>query len=144
MHVIARVSVGFVWIYHGVIPKLIFQHADELAIIRQAGVRAESAPTIVSWIGWAETVVGLSVLLGFPSARWPFLVTIVFGIGATVGVAIQSPGFLVAAFNPVSLNVLLIALAVVGLLSTAPAVARPGQWAGVRATPEAANDLGVQ
>ena len=118
IHVIARAAVGFVWVYHGAVPKLIFQHPDELAIIHQAGVPLQSAAGIVCWIGWAEIVVGLWVLLGLPSPRWPFLVTIFFGMATTVGVAIQSPAFLVAAFNPVSLNVLLIALSWVGLLSS--------------------------
>jgi hypothetical protein len=38
-------------------------------------------------------------------------------IAATFGVAINSPQYLVAAFNPVGLNVLMIALASAGLLA---------------------------
>jgi uncharacterized membrane protein YphA (DoxX/SURF4 family) len=117
VHIIARAAVGFVWIYHGIVPKLICQHADELTLIREAGASFESAPTIVSWVGVAEVIVGLLVWLGLPSPRWPFMVTIGFGIVTTLGVAIQSPHFLIAAFNPASLNVLLVALSLVGLLS---------------------------
>jgi hypothetical protein len=117
VHIIARAAVGFVWVYHGAIPKLIYQHKDELALMCQAGVPFESAATLVQWIGWAEILVGLAVFLGIPSVRWPFILTIVFGIVTTVGVAVQSPHFLIAAFNPVSLNVLLIAMSTVGLLS---------------------------
>ena len=71
------------------IPKLIYQHADELALMREAGVPFESAPTLVQWIGWAEILVGLAVFLGLPSVRWPFILTIAFGIVTTVGVAIS-------------------------------------------------------
>lgn len=129
MHIIARVTVGFVWIYHGIVPKLVFQHADELAILHQAGVDEASAPAMVNWIGAAEVVIGLWVLIGFPSPRWPFLMTIVFGVGTTIGVMIQSPAFLIAAFNPMSLNVMLIALSCIGLLSM-PTADRPDQPAG--------------
>ena len=37
---------------------------------------------------------------------------------ATLGVAVQSPEYLVAAFNPVSLNLLMIALSLVGVWSS--------------------------
>ena len=88
----------------------------------------EAAPTIVFWIGCAEVLMGLWVWLGLPSARWPLIVTVVFGIGTTIGAAFQSPGFLGAAFNPVSLNVQFIALAVIGLLTVRDA--RSGQAQG--------------
>jgi hypothetical protein len=117
VHILARVAVAFVWIYHGVVPKLIYQHPDELTIIRKAGVSFESAPEVVRWIGVVEIVVGLLVIVGIPSVRLPLILTVVLGIGATIGVAIQSPEFLIAAFNPVSLNVCVVALSLVGLLS---------------------------
>ena len=136
VHFIARVVVGFVWIYHGAVPKLLFQHQDELAIVRSAGVSVESAPTIVNWIGVAEILIGLCVLCGIPSVRWPFIFTILFGIGVTAGAAIQSPHFLVAAFNPVSLNVQLIALSVIGLWSIDDShSARPSQESGRKTAP---------
>jgi uncharacterized membrane protein YphA (DoxX/SURF4 family) len=117
VHIIARAAVGFVWLYHGAIPKLIFQHPDELRIMHEAGVSVESAPAMIQIIGCAEVLVGLSLLVGIPPPRWVFILTIVFGVGTTIGVAVQSPHFLIAAFNPVSLNVLMIAMSLVGLLS---------------------------
>ena len=50
--------------------------------------------------------------------RWPLLLTIGLMIVATVCVATKSPQFLFAAFNPVSLNVLIIGLALVGLIAS--------------------------
>src|SRR5438045_1396422 len=108
--ILARVALAFVFIYHGIIPKLIYQHADELTILHQAGVAVESAPTLLRWIGLAEVLFGLA-FLAFPRARWPFLVTIVFAIGTTIGVAMQFPQFLIAAFSPITLNGQMIALA---------------------------------
>jgi peptidoglycan biosynthesis protein MviN/MurJ (putative lipid II flippase) len=43
------------------------------------------------------------------------VVNIVLMTAALVGVALQSPEYVTAAFNPVTLNVCMIALAVVGL-----------------------------
>jgi len=115
IHLVARTSLAFVWLYHGAIPKLIYRHADELVMIQQGGVSETIAPLVVQMIGWAEVIFGLAMLFWFRQ-RWPLILTIVLMIGATAGVVIISPQFLVAAFNPVSLNVLMVALASVGLL----------------------------
>jgi peptidoglycan biosynthesis protein MviN/MurJ (putative lipid II flippase) len=44
-----------------------------------------------------------------------FTVNVVLMAAALVGVAVRSPEYVTAAFNPVTLNVCMIALAVVGL-----------------------------
>jgi hypothetical protein len=62
-------------------------------------------------------VFGLAMLLCFRQ-RWHFLLTIVLTVLATAGVAVRSPEFLVQTFNPVSLNILMISLALVGLLAS--------------------------
>ena len=117
IHVVARGIVAFVWLYQGIFPKLIAQHADELTMIQQAGISAASAPLVARMIGWTEVVFGLVMLLFFRQ-RWHFVLTIALMIGATISVAISSPQFLVASFNPVTLNVLMIGLSVVGLLAS--------------------------
>jgi len=117
LHVIARSALAFVWLYQGAIPKLLYQHADELVMVQQGGISAEIAPLLVQVIGWVELVFGLAMLF-LIHQRWHFVLTIALMIAATISVAINSPQFLVAAFNPVSLNVLMIALACVGLLAS--------------------------
>jgi hypothetical protein len=117
IHLVARVAVAFVWLYQGAVPKLVARHADELSIVLCSGVSAETAPLVVTILGWMEVVVGLAVLIFFHQ-RWPFIVTIVLMLLATVSVAVNAPQFLVAAFNPVCLNVLMIAVVVVGLLAS--------------------------
>jgi uncharacterized membrane protein YphA (DoxX/SURF4 family) len=117
VHVLARFAIGFVWIYQGVIPKLICQHADELMMIRQAGVGSEWAPIVLHLIGWGEVLLGIAIL-ALPVARWSFRVTIALMIIAILGVAVRSPSLLTAPFNPVCLNILMIALSVVGLRSS--------------------------
>lgn len=117
LHVIARSALAFVWLYQGAIPKLLYQHADELALVQQGGISAATAPLLVQVIGWIEVVFGLAMLF-LIHQRWHFVLTIVLMMAATISVAINSPQSLVAAFNPVSLNVLMIALALVGLLAS--------------------------
>lgn len=112
IHALARLTVAFVWLYQGAIPKLIYHHPDELAMLHDAGVPAN----LVNVVGWAEVGSGLLLLLAWRT-QWLFLVTIGLMILALAGVALNSPVYLVAAFNPVTLNVLMIALSLVGYLS---------------------------
>ena len=110
---VCRVSVGFVWIYHGLVPKLLFAHPDEIAMLLSAGVSPQLASAVMRAIGIAELLLGLT-LLGAFRARWPFLLTIVLMIVALLGVVLTAPAFLTAAFNPVSLNTAMIALSLIG------------------------------
>jgi len=117
IHGLARLTLAFVWLYHGAIPKLIYQHPDELTMLLGAGVPIESALILLNFIGWAEVSYGVLFLLAWRT-RGLFLVNIALMLLATFGVALNSPQYLVAAFNPVTLNVLVIALSLVGFLSS--------------------------
>ena len=116
IHLIARVSVAFVWLYQGIVPKLLTQHADELSMMRQGGVSSAIAPVAVQLFGGCELLMGLAMLLLFYQ-RWPFVLTCVLMLAAFAGVAIFSPQYLTAAFNPVTLNLLMFAMSLIGLLS---------------------------
>jgi uncharacterized membrane protein YphA (DoxX/SURF4 family) len=113
VHAIARVTVAFIWIWHGLIPKLLFHSADELTMLRQANISLQWLPLV----GVAEVAMGLLVLILWNS-RIPLLLSALLMVFATAAVALRSPQFLTAAFNPVSLNLAVIALCVVGLIAS--------------------------
>ena len=70
LHVLARTVVGFVWLYQGAIPKLIFRHADELAMIRRAGVPSGSEGPSSGWSGGPKSSSAWSFsLLSRPAGR---------------------------------------------------------------------------
>jgi hypothetical protein len=117
VHGVARSALAFVWLYQGAVPKLLYQHADELALIQDGGIPATMASLVVQVLGWGEVLFGLTMLIWFRQ-RWHFVLTIFLMITATVSVAVNSPHYLAAAFNPVVLNVLMAALAVVGLVAS--------------------------
>jgi uncharacterized membrane protein YphA (DoxX/SURF4 family) len=121
---LARTALGAVWIYHGAIPKLLHPHPDEQAMLRDGGVPARAIRPLLTAIGTGEIVFG-ALLLGSTPARWPLLVSAALMIPATIGVAAKSPRFLGAAFNPITLNLLMATLAAIGLLTTdAPSARR--------------------
>lgn len=117
MHLIARIAIAFVWLYQGAVPKLLHQHPDELAMIQQAGIAATSAPMALQVVGSCEVAFGL-VMLVFFRQRWHFILTFLLMIAATIGVTLHSSHYLAAAFNPISLNLLMMALALVGYVSS--------------------------
>ncbi len=112
IHACARACVAFIWLWQGLIPKIIFPSVDEKAMSRAAGLSIGMVPAI----GAVEVGFGvLAVLLW----RWRpfFVVNAVLMLGALVSVAVQSPSYLFAAFNPVTLNVAMITLSALGYLS---------------------------
>jgi uncharacterized membrane protein YphA (DoxX/SURF4 family) len=113
---ISRIAVALVWIYHGLIPKLLFAHPDESALLLAGGISSDHLTTARTLLGIGEIAFGL-VLLLFWNARFLFIATIALMIVALLAVAAQAPEYLVAAFNPLTLNIAVVALSAIGLLA---------------------------
>jgi hypothetical protein len=111
---LSRLAVAFIWLYQGAVPKLIYHSPDELRMLADAGA---SSPLLLIWLslfGWLE--IAFAVILVFLwRSRWPLWCTIVAMVVATLAVGFNSPGYLAAAFNPLTLNLAVAALAAIGL-----------------------------
>ena len=116
VYVSSRLMIAFVWLYHGLIPKLIYRNTDELSLLRDAGIPNSHLHAAMSSLGIIEVCFALAFVI-FWKSRWPLWLTIFGMISALLTVGITSPGFLTAAFNPVTLNLAVTALAVSGLLT---------------------------
>lgn len=114
IYTIARVTVSGIWFYHGFVPKLLFKHPDEFAPILDSGFTPAQAAHLVTAAGILEISMAF-ILLIFWRSRIPFWVTIGLMVLALVSVSFTTPRLLYAAFNPVSLNLSMIALSVIGL-----------------------------
>jgi hypothetical protein len=108
---------AFIWLYQGLVPKLLLVHKDELAMFTQAGITLETAQLLVRLVGVCELVFGLILLLTW-HRRWSLLLNIALMLLATIGVALTSPQYLGAAFNPITLNVAVAVLALVGFIAS--------------------------
>lgn len=113
IHAIARISIAAVWIWHGLVPKLLFQALDERAMLTQAHLSTALLP----WIGSSEILFGLFMVIAW-RMRLLFLLNIALMVLATAAVAIQSPAYVAAAFNPFTLNLCVVSLAAVGWVSS--------------------------
>ena len=115
IYTLSRLTLAVVWLYQGVVPKLLYHSKDVLRMLADAGVPNSHLLTWVSVFGWLE--VGFAVILiVFWKARWPLWCTIAAMLAATLAVGINSPVYLTAAFNPLTLNLAIAVLAAIGLL----------------------------
>jgi DoxX-like family len=121
IHACSRISIAFIWLWQGVVPKLLFDNADERAMLAAAHLPAR----LVAPMGIAELVIAACSILLWRN-RMFFVLNILAMVMALVAVSISSPHYVGAAFNPVTLNLAVIALSTIGLvaISAAPSAAR--------------------
>jgi hypothetical protein len=113
---VSRLTIAFIWLYHGAVPKLLYHNQDEIRMLTDAGVSHSHLLTWISLFGWLEVSFSL-ILIIFWRARWPLWCTIAAMFAATSAVGINSPPYLTAAFNPLTLNLAVAVLAAIGLLA---------------------------
>ena len=112
----ARLAVAGVFLWHGLVPKLLFRHPDEAVMLTDGGVDAVTAQLGVTVAGVGEIALAVLLLVWWRS-RVLLAGVIALMLAAIVLVTWFSPRFLVAAFNPVTLNACVIALSTIALLS---------------------------
>jgi peptidoglycan/LPS O-acetylase OafA/YrhL len=62
--VISRVALGLVWLYEGLVPKLLFLRADELGLVRKSGVFWRTPEWTLQVLGVAQIAFGLWLIIG--------------------------------------------------------------------------------
>ena len=116
VHAVARGALAFVFLWHGLVPKLLVRQDDELDLLRDAGLSADAAVRAVTIVGVAEVVYAVALLVLWRVRVLP-LVAAVAMLVITPGLLIGSPRFIPAAFNPVTLNLSTAALGIVAWLA---------------------------
>ena len=117
-HGVARVGLAAMFLYHGLVPKLLGPDAGEIALMTAAGVPPSLVGPAIVALGLGEVAFGL-VLLRTWHRAWPAALVVAFAVLATLTVALTAPTLLTGAFNPVSLNLAMACLAVVDRLTLA-------------------------
>ncbi|HKV95818.1 MAG TPA: DoxX-like family protein [Candidatus Angelobacter sp.] len=114
IHACARLGVAFIWLWQGLFPKLFFPSVDERLMLAAAGLSV----TLLPLLGVAEIIFATITLVFWRWRQW-FLWNALLMLAALIAVAFASPSYLVAAFNPVTLNVATILLSLVGYIASA-------------------------
>ena len=111
-----RWSLALIWIYQGLLPKILFSGTGELAILRTSGFFNGHESSVLFLVGVAEIIFGMLFLI--VRSSWIYYLNIVFLILLLLGALVSQPEILTYPFNPVSLTVGMVALAVIGLVTT--------------------------
>lgn len=110
---VCRFALAFIWIYQGIVPKWLGPHADELALNMAAGATLEQAVLVARVGGTLEVLFGLLLFLAWRQA-WVFALSALGIAFLHAVVMVLQPPLALAAFNPVIINVAIMALSLVG------------------------------
>ncbi len=111
---IARYVVSFSWVYHGLFPKIIHIAPLEKLMTASIGFSAEISYWITKFAGAGEIIFGITLFVFYRSALLIWL-NIVALAALLLFVALLEPLLLMEAFNPVTTNLVIIAMSVVWL-----------------------------
>lgn len=107
---------AFLWIYQGLVPKLIAMHPEEKAMVASGLSLADGqAATVVVIVGAAEVLFGVLWLI-YRRKRHLFMLQMVAFPLLTIAALVAVPEMSVHPFNPVTFNLSLIVLTGIGLL----------------------------
>ncbi|WP_155590882.1 DoxX-like family protein [Lysinibacillus cavernae] len=103
---------SFVWFYHGLVPKIIVQHPQEIMMTASFFSHADQ---MVVWIGFAEIFFALCWL--YPRGkRLLFGMQIIFFPLLTLGAIVANQSSVIAPFNPLTFNSSLWVLSIIGFI----------------------------
>ncbi|RZQ51958.1 hypothetical protein C1E23_16730 [Pseudoalteromonas phenolica] len=109
---IARYALTFSWLYHGIFPKLLYVAPYEKLLIDSFGFSEQVSYFITKSAGVSEVIFG-GVIFIFYRIKSIILLNIFALFGLIIFVAVLQPQLLVEAFNPVTTNIMMIALSVI-------------------------------
>lgn len=109
---LSQFTIGLVWIYHGLFPKLYHIAPLELSMASALGLPVEQTLLLIKVVGVCEIVFGLIVILFYRNPAI-IVVNIIGLLGLMLFVAAYSPSHLINAFNPVTTNLPLVVLSII-------------------------------
>jgi uncharacterized membrane protein YphA (DoxX/SURF4 family) len=60
----ARLSLGLVWVWEGLMPKVLFPSELQIEMVRRSGWWSGSPEQTLYWLGWAMVPAGLAIMSG--------------------------------------------------------------------------------
>ncbi len=110
---LSRIALAFSWIYQGAVPKLVCRSAGETELLGHVIPVYQWACMAVSWMGAGEIVFGLLLLA--VRRIWIFHLNIAVLVFLLIFVLLFEPQLFTEPFNPLTLNVALIALSLIAI-----------------------------
>ena len=106
----ARIALGIVWLYEGLVPKILFVRSDELDLVERSGIWLGSPLLTLQLMGALQILFGLWLIAGWRERAAVTLATL-WMCGLIVLVAAGNPGMLTDPYGALIKDVCLIACA---------------------------------
>ena len=126
IHALVRAILAVVFIYQGLVPKLLVRSPLELAMLRQMGIPSSQTHSWLIVIAFAEILLGVALIV-FGRSRSLIAFVPVLMLAMTIAVLLLQPSLFASAFSPLVLNLAVTGLAVIDLLmdpATIPSASR--------------------
>lgn len=115
-HWLISLLFAFIWIYHGLVPKLMNMHPEEVDMVRRSlSVDSSQAALLVIVIGVGEVLFGL-VWLFYRNKRQLFRLQILLFPLLTLSALLSHSNYFVQPFNPLTFNASLFVVTIVGFI----------------------------
>ena len=93
LKIISRSALGLVWLYEGLVPKLLVLRADEIELVRRSGLVWGTAQETLQCLGLVQLAIGVWLLTGFAERAAVLIATVMMGVLILL-VASENPGML--------------------------------------------------
>lgn len=107
----ARVALGLVWLYEGLVPKILFLRADEIDLVRKSGVIWRTPEWTLQVLGIAQVGFGLWLIIGW-TERFAVAIATTWMAVLIVLVAAGNPAMLTDPYGALIKDLCLIACAI--------------------------------
>ncbi len=108
---------SFVWMYQGLMPKVLFNHPEEVQMLSVLIGSNKNSILALKIIGFLEIGFGIMWLLPFQKQKL-LLLHIIILIGLTIVAGFTNILSFFQPFNPISLNFILIGLSIIGYMNS--------------------------
>jgi uncharacterized membrane protein YphA (DoxX/SURF4 family) len=115
----ARVSLGLVWVYEGLVPKILFVHSlpEQVELVRHSGIYWPTPEITLIALGVAQVIAGVILVAGWAERRAVLVATLALFVLIAL-VAINRPAMLTDPFGALAKDACLVACgAIVWMLS---------------------------
>ena len=113
VHWIGRGTLAFIWLFHGIVPKLLAP-AGEIDLVTRTGIPSPLAPSLVLAAAAFEIALGVGILI-LRDVRPLLALSTVLAIGLAVVTSARMPQLVVAPFQPITLGAAMVGLALVAV-----------------------------
>jgi len=117
MKLVARIALGLIWLYEGIVPKLFFLRGDEIALVEQCGLCFGAPATVLHLLGVAQAAMGLWLIAGIAERAAVLFATVWMCILIAL-VARGNPGMLTEPYGALVKDVALLAAAYIVWISS--------------------------